>query len=99
MAKKHSAPLRRELAEPQASSLPGTLPIIHDVRKAGRGIHGIPGIIESTTTGPEIRSRLLLGVIEHPMAGKSETHSAVSTVSPSATNYGRGMVHIRGSPF
>ena len=90
----------KKSAQPQASSLPGTLPIIHDVRKAGKGIHGIPGIIESTTTGPEIRSRLLLGIIEHPMTGPSPVgRDAVSSVSPSATNYGRGMIHIRGSPF
>lgn len=84
----------------QATSLPGSLSVIHDVMKPGRGIHGIPGIISSTTEGPEVRQRLALGVIESPMAMGMRDQGPVHRVQGmDATAYNTGMVHLAGSRF
>lgn len=82
---------------PQASSLPGSLPIIHDVGKRSGGIHGIPGIISSTLTSPETRQRLISGILDpmaHGMAAQGPVHTVMGHDS---TAYNSGMVHIAGS--
>lgn len=86
---------------PQASSLPGSLPIIHDVGHRSGGIHGIPGIISSTLTSPETRQRLISGILD-PMAGGMEAQGPVHTVmghDATAYNRGFGMVHQAGSRY
>lgn len=85
--------------DPQATSYP--MPgIIRDPRKPGHGIHGISGIISSTTTGNEVRGRLMLGVIESCMTGGHHADGPVHHAEGhDATAYNAGMVHIRGSPF
>ena len=84
---------------PQASSLPGSLPIIHDVGRRAGGIHGIPGIISSTLTSPETRQRLISGILD-PMAGGAGPQGPVHTVmGHDSTAYNAGMVHISGSRF
>lgn len=85
---------------PQATSYP--MPgIIHDPSgKMGHGIHGVPGIISSTTTGNEVRGRLMLGVIESCISGGHAPDGPVHHAEGhDATAYNAGMVHIRGSPF
>jgi len=84
---------------PQASSMPGQMGIIHDVRKPGKGAVGIPGIISSTTLGPEQRGRLVSGIIEHPMEGEHETGPVHKVMGVDATAYNTGMAHIAGSRF
>jgi hypothetical protein len=86
---------------PQATSAPGGVHIIHDVMKAGRGAHGIPGIISSTTLGNEVRQRLMTGIIDSP--GGESRHAAVGPVQRvmgiDSTAYNAGMAHIAGSPY
>jgi hypothetical protein len=85
---------------PQATSLPGQLTIIKDVGQRSGGIHGIPGIISSTTTSPETRRRLVSGIIEHLMRGAVAPAGPVSTVQGhDATAYSAGMAHMTGSSF
>jgi len=85
---------------PQASSLPTMMGII-DPSTAGRPQNpGIPGLIHSTTLGPEVRQRLVSGIIEAPMGAVSRNEGPVHRVSGhDATAYNDGMVHIPGSPF
>jgi hypothetical protein len=84
---------------PQATSLPGQMHIISDIQKPGRGIVGVPGIISSTTLGPEVRQRLVAGIIEFPMAGVHETGPVHKIAGHDSTAYNEGMVHIAGSRF
>ena len=85
---------------PQATGMPGSMSIIHNVQKPGSGIHGIPGIIHSTTLGPEVRGRLMDGIISSAMDGRRGAEGPVTKVAGvDATAYNAGMVHIRGSSF
>ena len=85
---------------PQATSIPGMIPVIHDVMRPGRGAVGVPGIISSTTLGPEVRQRLVLGVIESPLQGPGAATGPVSRVQGvDATAYNSGMVHLAGSRY
>jgi len=86
---------------PSASSLPGSLGIIEHPAGGRRDRSvGIPGIISSTSLGPEQRQRLVAGIIESAMAGHSTDSGAVhSVMGHDATAYNEGMVHIRGSGF
>ena len=83
---------------PQATSMPGSLPIIHDVGKRSGGIQGVPGIISSTTTDPRTRQRLVGGIIEHLMRGSAPPSGPVcSVMGHDSTAYNTGMIHIAGS--
>jgi hypothetical protein len=85
---------------PQASSLPGHLEVIKDV-SSGRGMaHGIPGIVSSTTQGPEVRQRLHMGIIESMMGRVVEAGPVSSVQGNDATawNAGNG-IHLPGSRF
>ena len=88
---------------PQASSLPGAMGIIQDVASGGNRdrVRGVPGIITSTTLGPEVRQRLQKGIIESLMGG--DGHSAEGPVTAAAghdsTAYNAGMIHQAGSRF
>jgi len=84
---------------PQATSLPGSLSIISNVMAHADVNRGIPGIIHSTTTSPETRSRLVAGIIASPMAGNAPQGPVSSVMGHDATAYNSGMVHLRGSPF
>ncbi len=84
---------------PQATSMPGETHIIQAVMKPGRGAHGVPGIISSTTTGPEVRQRLALGIIESPMMMKSSDGPVHKVQGMDSTAYNEGMVHLSGSRF
>lgn len=84
---------------PPATSLPGSLNIIQSPRKGRDHNLGIPGIISSTSLGPEQRSRLVAGIISSPMEGQSVSGPVHSVMGHDATAYNEGMVHIRGSHF
>lgn len=84
---------------PQASSLPGSLPVILDVGRRGGAIHGIPGIISSTTTSPETRQRLVSGILDTSDHGAAPQGPVHAVMGHDATAYNSGMVHIRGSRF
>ena len=86
---------------PSATSLQGSLGIIENAMGGDRHRSvGIPGIISSTSLGPEQRQRLVAGIIESPMEGSNKNSGAVhSVMGHDATAYNEGMVHIRGSQF
>ena len=85
---------------PAASTLPGGLGIIASPRKGKDHNLGIPGIISSTSLGPEQRSRLVSGIIESPMVGPAHASGPVHAImGHDSTAYNEGMVHIRGSHF
>jgi len=85
---------------PPATSLQGSLGIIEHPSKGRDHNLGIPGIISSTSLGPEQRQRLVAGIIESPMEGGSMNSGAVHAVlGHDSTAYNAGMVHIRGSSF
>jgi len=84
---------------PPATSIQGSMGIIENVR-AGRDHNmGIPGIISSTSLGPEQRQRLVNGIIESPMSGSTAEGPVSKVMGHDATAYNEGMVHIRGSHF
>jgi hypothetical protein len=92
---KHGVPSR----SPQATSYP-MHGVIANPMKPGHGIHGVPGIISSTTTGNEVRQRLMKGIIESCMYGGHSPDGPVHhAIGNDATAYNSGMVHIRGSSF
>lgn len=84
---------------PQASSLPGSLPVILDVNRRGGSIVGIPGIISSTTTSPETRQRLVSGILDTSDRGAVPQGPVHTVMGHDATAYNSGMVHLRGSHF
>lgn len=82
---------------PQATSLPGSLPIIHEMGRRHGGIVGIPGIISSTLTSPETRQRLVSGIIDSMIRGETPAGPVHTVAGHDATAYNAGMVHIAGS--
>ena len=86
---------------PSATSLQGSLGIIEHPMNGNRNRHvGIPGIISSTSLGPQQRQRLVNGIIESGMAdGASASGPVHAVMGHDATAYNEGMVHIRGSSF
>ena len=88
---------------PQASSLPGMMGIIQDVASGGNRdrARGVPGIITSTTLGPEVRQRLQKGIIESMMGGGGNGAEGPVTAAAGkdSTAYNTGMVHIAGSQY
>lgn len=97
----HGAKAAHHGQAPPATSLQGSLGIIEFPMRGKEGRHvGIPGIISSTSLGPEQRQRLVAGIIESPMEGVSHSTGAVhSVLGHDSTAYNAGMVHIRGSSF
>ena len=86
---------------PSATSIQGSLGIIEHPMNGNRNRHmGIPGIISSTSLGPEQRQRLVGGIIESGMADGAQASGPVhSVMGHDATAYNEGMIHIRGSQF
>jgi len=85
---------------PQASSMPGSLPIIKDPHAKPGMAHGLPGIISSTTTSPETRQRLVSGILDVCRHDGAHTQGPVhSVMGHDSTAYNTGMVHIAGSQF
>lgn len=84
---------------PQATSMPGSLPIIHDMGSRNGGAHGIPGIISSTLTSPETRQRLVSGVIDTMIRGEAPSGPVHSVGGHDSTAYNAGMVHLSGSRY
>ena len=86
---------------PPATSMQGSLGIIENTMSGGNRNRpvGIPGIISSTSLGPEQRQRLVAGIIESPMEGRGPSGPVHAVMGHDATAYNEGMVHLRGSPF
>lgn len=103
LAKKDLPRMGRVDQGPQASSLPGMMGIIQDVASGGNRerARGVPGIITSTTLGPEVRQRLQKGIIESMMGGAHSGAEGPVTAAAGkdSTAYNTGMVHIAGSQY
>jgi hypothetical protein len=84
---------------PSATSLNGALNIIESPRKGRDHNLGIPGIISSTSLGPEQRQRLVSGIIESGMGATNTSGPVHAIMGHDSTAYNEGMVHIRGSSF
>jgi hypothetical protein len=85
---------------PPATGLMGSMGIIENVRNGKDRNMGIPGIISSTSLGPDQRNRLVGGIIETMIQSGHPKEGPISTVQGhDATAYNEGMVHIRGSHF
>jgi len=84
---------------PPATSMMGSLGIIEHPSNRKEYNMGIPGIITSTSLGPEQRARLVSGIIESPMAGEHASGPVHKVMGHDATAYNAGMVHLRGSHF
>jgi len=99
MISAHGAHAASRGQAPPASSLPGSLGIIADPTGGRKERMGIPGIISSTSLGPEQRQRLVSGIIESAMDGHAASGPVHSVQGHDATAYNEGMIHIRGSHF
>ena len=84
---------------PSATSILGSMGIIEDPKKGRDHNMGIPGIISSTSLGPEQRQRLVAGIIESPMEGEAAEGPVSMVQGHDATAYNEGMIHLRGSHF
>jgi len=99
MISAHGAHAAHHGQAPPASSLPGSLGIIANPSGGRPGNMGIPGIISSTSLGPEQRQRLVSGIIESAMDGHAVSGPVHAVQGHDATAYNEGMVHLRGSHF
>lgn len=85
---------------PPATSMMGTMGIIETPMAGREREMGIPGIITSTSLGPEQRQRLVGGIIESPMGASTEGTGPVHKIlGHDATAYNEGMIHISGSHY
>jgi len=96
---KPSGQAARRGQAPPATSMVGSMHIIEHPQSGKERHGGIPGIISSTSLGPEQRSRLVSGIIESPMVGHSAGGPVHSVMGHDSTAYNEGMVHLRGSHF
>ena len=97
-----SAPHEHEASKgPIAVSLPGSLPILQTPgvggNMKGEAIHGIPGIIGSTTTGNTVRRNLVAGILDPMSKGSAPSGPVHAVLGHDATAYNEGMIHIRGA--
>jgi hypothetical protein len=85
---------------PPASTLPGQLGVITNPSAGKPRPMGIPGILSSTSLGPEQRSRMVAGILTNPGSeGRAQVDAVHSVSGHDATAYNQGMVHLRGSPY
>jgi hypothetical protein len=90
----------RDGQAPPASSLPGSNGIITNPSAGKPRPMGIPGIITSTSLGPEQRQRMVAGILTMPGSDGHRQPDAVHKMEGTdATAYNSGMIHLRGSPF
>ena len=75
----HGQAARRGQAPP-ATGMPGQMHIIDSPRKGRDHNLGIPGIISSTSLGPEQRQRLVSGIIDSVMSGGAHASGPVHTI-------------------
>lgn len=86
--------------QPEATSMPGSMNIL-DLAHHHKGDinHGIPGIIRTTTTGADIRSKLVSGILDMADHGRKADGPVHSVTGHDATARNAGMRPIPGSPF
>ena len=90
----------RASRQPVATSLPGELHILDLAREHGKDVNrGIEGIIRTTTTGSDIRHKLVSGILDLADAGRKGDGPVHAVTGHDATARNAGMRPIPGSPF
>jgi len=84
---------------PQASGLPGELMIIQDASRGRSKTLGIPGILNTTTLGPDQRNRLVDGIIDMSSKGRTADGPVHSVSGRDATAMNAGMRALPGAPI
>jgi hypothetical protein len=85
---------------PQATGLPGELHILEHPGREKSLIHGIPGILNMTSLGPDQRHRLADGIIDLSARKTHDMEGPVHRVTGhDATAMNAGMRPIPGAPI
>lgn len=85
---------------PVATSLPGALGILDLAHHQGSKMHeGVAGVIRTTTTGNEVRGKLLSGILDMADKGRKADGPVHSVTGHDATARNAGYRPIPGSPF
>lgn len=83
---------------PVATSLPGSLGILDLAHHMKNDLkHGIPGIITTTSTGNDVRNKLLSGIIDLCEHGRKADGPIHSVLGHDATAMNAGMRPIPGA--
>ena len=86
--------------QPQATSLPGELHIIEHPSRGSARTAGIPGIIHTTSLGPDQRHRLVDGIIDLSASNGRAADGPVHKVAGhDATAMNAGMRPLPGAPI
>ena len=83
---------------PQASGLPGEMMIIQNASRGGDRTRGIPGILHTTSLGPEQRNRLVDGIIDLSAHGRKGDGPVHRVSGNDATAHNAGMRPLPGAP-
>lgn len=83
---------------PQASGLPGSLSIIENAGRGRDRPHGIPGILSTTSLGPEQRRKLISGIIDLSEHGRKADGPVHNVSGHDATAMNAGMRPLPGAP-
>jgi hypothetical protein len=90
----------RPSRQPEATSLPGQLGILDLAKDHGKDINrGIEGIIRTTTTGADIRHKLVSGILDMADHGRKADGPVHAVTGHDATARNAGMRPIPGSPY
>lgn len=86
--------------QPVATSMPGHAHILDLAHHHKADVNrGVAGIIRSTTTGPEVRGRLLSGILDLHDKGRKADGPLHAVSGHDATARNAGYRPIPGSPF
>lgn len=83
---------------PQATGLPGELMIIQNASRGSDKTRGIPGILNTTTLGPEQRRGLVDGIIDLSAYGRKGDGPVHRVSGNDATAHNAGMRPLPGAP-
>ena len=90
---------RQQSHFPQATGLPGSLMIIENAGRGRDRVHGIPGILSTTSLGPEQRRKLISGIIDLSEHGRRADGPVHQVSGHDATAMNAGMRPIPGAPI
>lgn len=86
--------------QPVATSMPGQAHILDLAKEHGKDVdRGIAGIIRTTTTGPDVRHKLVSGILDMADQGRKADGPVHSVTGNDATARNAGMRPIPGSPY
>lgn len=86
--------------QPVATTMPGDHHILDLAKEHGKDVdRGIPGIIRTTTTGPDVRHKLVSGILDMADHGRKADGPVHAVTGHDATARNAGMRPIPGSPY